>query len=113
LVNMRTIDAVESELKMEFKDEMSGYLRHKLRHMVGRHQEDLAMTRYLHNTIENGDLENTSHFSIGPLDHFYSTFNQRSRVKVEKGVEGAYVSNAKEQIKRLIHRNRDQQKDYR
>jgi hypothetical protein len=46
------------------------------------------------------------------LDHFYSTFKQKSKLKVEKGVEGAYLSNAKEHIVRLIHRKREQQADF-
>lgn len=80
--------------------------------MVGKRQEDLAYSRYLNNTIENGELENTSHSSMGPLDQFYSTFNQKNKPKIEKGVDGAYVSNAKEHILRLIHRKREQQGDY-
>jgi len=32
---------------------------------------------------------------VGPLDHFYSTFRRPSPLKIEKGIEEVYLSNAK------------------
>ena len=51
LVNLKSIEAVQTELKYEFKEEMCGYLRTKLRRMVGKRQEDIAFNRYLNSTI--------------------------------------------------------------
>lgn len=56
LVDMRGVDAVENELEEEFKGEMCGYLRGKLRRMVGRRQEEVAVDRYLHSTIDNHEM---------------------------------------------------------
>ncbi len=107
LVDMRSIEVVETELEDEFKDEMCGYLRGKLRRMMGRKQEDVAVDRYLNSTIDNQDLENTAKSSLGPLDQFYSTFRQPSGLKIEKAVDEAYLHNAKERITRLIERKKE------
>jgi len=45
------------------------------------------------------------------LDQFYSTFRKGSPIKVEKGVDEAYISNAKEHVLRMIHRQREQKDD--
>ena len=102
-MNLSSIDALENDLETTYKDEMCGYLRRKLKDLVGRRQEDIAQNRYLHSTIDSNSQDN--HSSIGPLDHFYSTFH-KSRLRVQKGVDGAYVSNTKEHILRLIQRKR-------
>ena len=81
LVNMRTIDAVEGQLEGEFKGEMCGYLRKKLRHLVGKRQSDIAYSRYLNSTLESNS-DNLSHVTVGPLDQFYSSFRQKNGLKV-------------------------------
>lgn len=91
---------------------MSVYLRNKLRHLVGKRKEDIACNRDFSQTLQNPELENNSQPTIGPLDQFYSTFRQKNRLKVDKGVDGAYLSNAKERVTRLIHRQREQKLDF-
>ena len=81
LVNMKTIDVVENELQSQYKQQMCGYLRKKLRQLVGKRQEDIIYSRYLNSTIEIGQLQNYNNSSLGPLDHFYSTISQKSRLK--------------------------------
>lgn len=61
---------------------MCGYLRNKLKYLVSKRQEDIAYDRYLNNTIENTEFETTAHSTIGPLDQFYSVFNEKKRIKV-------------------------------
>ena len=81
LMNMRTIEVVENELQSQYKQQMCGYLRKKLRQLVGKRQEDIIFSRYLNSTIESGQLQNINNSSLGPLDQFYSTISQKSRLK--------------------------------
>ena len=37
-MNLSSIDAVENELELKYKEEMCGYLRRKLRGLVGKRQ---------------------------------------------------------------------------
>jgi hypothetical protein len=87
---------------------MCGYLRKKLRLIVSRRQADVANGRYQHSTIDNCDVDNTTRSSLCPLDQYYSTFRHTTGMRVEKGVEEAYVSVARERVVRLIERKREQ-----
>lgn len=66
---------------------MNGYLRKKLRNLVGKKQEDIACRRYNDETLEQVDPEATINSYVGPLDQFYATFSHPKRLKVEKGVD--------------------------
>jgi hypothetical protein len=66
---------------------MSGYLKNKLRRLVEKRKEEIAYSRYLEETI-NDHMDSTIKTStVGPLDHFYSTFRRPTHLKIEKGVE--------------------------
>ena len=102
LVNMKSIDAVYTELDETYKGQMCGYLKSKLRRLVDKRKQDVVYSRYLDQSIQNERESMIKSSVVGPLNEFYSTFRKNDRLKIEKGVDQIYLSNAKERISRLV-----------
>ena len=54
-VHIKSISAVEGELEDEYKQEMCGYLRLKLKNMVEKRKKDIVFDKLLNNTLEKTD----------------------------------------------------------
>lgn len=96
-VSIGSVDAVAGQLEEEFKEEMNHYLRRKLKQLVGRKQQTVALDRVPQSPSRSERNR--------PLEKYYSWMEQEGTLE-ESGLEEAYLVNAKERIVRLIERKK-------
>jgi hypothetical protein len=79
---MRSVSAVENELQDRYQEDMSLYLRNKLHKIVEKKQEAFIPDGPFNATIESTDLSTRNRQSKNrrPLDYFYTSFNNESRL---------------------------------